>query len=167
MHTLTAQQETPPAYGPGPANPLDPEGAIIAQALGILLSRLKTGPVFTSPQTVKDYTQLRIGGLPHEVFCVMFLNAQHELLHCEEMFRGTLTQTSVYPREVAKEALMRGASAVILAHNHPSGCLDPSSADELLTQSLKSSLSLLDVRVLDHLVVSPKGCTSFAERGLL
>jgi len=107
-------------------------------------AQLRESPVFTSPQVVKDYLQMQIGPLPHEVFCVLFLDAQHRLIACEELFRGTLTQTSVYP-----------------------GVLEPSRADELLTQSLKSSLNLVDVRVLDHFVVSRHGVMSFAERGLL
>ena len=130
-------------------------------------AQLRESPVFTSPQVVKDYLQMQIGPLPHEVFCVLFLDAQHRLLACEELFRGTLTQTSVYPREVVKQCLAHNAAAVVLAHNHPSGVLEPSRADELLTQSLKSSLSLVDVRVLDHFVVSRHGVMSFAERGLL
>jgi DNA repair protein RadC len=130
-------------------------------------AQLRESPVFTSPQVVKDYLQMQIGSLPHEVFCVLFLDAQHRLLACEELFRGTLTQTSVYPREVVKQCLAHNAAAVVLAHNHPSGVLEPSRADELLTQSLKSSLNLVDVRVLDHFVVSRFGVMSFAERGLL
>ncbi len=132
-----------------------------------LLGQLREAPVFNAPQRAKDYLQLQIGALPHEVFCVLFLDAQHRLIVCEELFRGTLTQTSVYPREVVKQALLHNAASVVLAHNHPSGTLEPSRADELLTQSLKSSLQLVDVRVLDHFVVSHTGVMSFAERGLL
>ncbi len=132
-----------------------------------LRGELRTQPVFNSPQMVKDYVQLRLGALPHEVFAVLFLDAQHRLIVCEELFRGTLTQTSVYPREVVKRCLELNAASVILAHNHPSGTLEPSRADELLTQTLRSSLQLIDVRVLDHLVVACTGAMSFAERGLL
>ena len=132
-----------------------------------LNARLRETPVFESPQSVKDYLQWRIGALPHEVFSVLFLDAQHRLIADEELFRGTLNQTSVYPREVVKRALAHNAAAVILAHNYPSGVLEPSRADELLTQTLKSSLSLVDVRVLDHFVVGQAGVLSFAERGLL
>ena len=132
-----------------------------------LSGRLRTQPVFNSPQAVRDYLQLRIGSLPHEVFCALFLDAQHRLIDCEELFRGTLTQTSVYPREVVKRALHHNAGAIVLAHNHPSGLLEPSRADELLTQTLKSSLALVDVKVLDHFVVGATGAVSFAERGLL
>jgi len=108
-----------------------------------------------------------MAGLPHEVFSVLFLDAQHQLLAFEEMFRGTLAQTSVHPREVVKRALGLNASAVILAHNHPSGAPEPSRADEALTQVLKSALALIEVRVLDHLVVARGGVVSLAERGLM
>jgi DNA repair protein RadC len=101
------------------------------------------------------------------VFAVLFLDALQRLIACEEMFRGTLTQTSVYPREVVKRALELNTASVILSHNHPSGVLEPSRADELLTQTLKSSLQLVDVRVLDHVVVGRTGALSFAERGLM
>ena len=105
--------------------------------------------------------------LEHEVFCVVFLDAQHRIIELRQMFRGTVTQTSVYPREVVKEALQLNAAAVILAHNHPSGVPEPSRADEFLTQSLKSALLLVDVRVLDHMVVTLNAVVSFAERGLI
>ncbi|MET0333944.1 MAG: DNA repair protein RadC, partial [Rhizobacter sp.] len=124
-------------------------------------------PVFDSPTRVKDYLRLQIGSLPHEVFVVLFLDAQNRLIRSEEMFRGTLTQTSVYPREVLKRALELGAAAVLLAHNHPSGAAEPSRADEYLTQTLNKALALIDVRVLDHLVVSQSEVVSFAERGLI
>ena len=110
---------------------------------------------------------VQIGAKPHEVFVVLFLDAQNRLIRAEEMFRGTLTQTSVYPREVLKRALDLGAAAVLLAHNHPSGAAEPSRADEFLTQTLTKALALIDVRVLDHLVVSQAEVVSFAERGLL
>ena len=110
---------------------------------------------------------LQLGGLAHEVFAVLFLDAQHRLIRLEEMFRGTLSQTSVYPREVVKRALALNAAAVVLAHNHPSGVAEPSRADEFLTQSLKSALALVDVRVIDHFVVAGDQLVSMAERGLL
>lgn len=141
--------------------------AVMEMARRSMSHNLRTQPVFTAPQLVKDYLQMRLGTLPHEVFAVLFLDAQHKLIACEELFRGTLTQTSVYPREVVKRSLELNAASVILAHNHPSGALEPSRADELLTQTLKSSLNLVDVRVLDHLVVSRHGALSFAERGLI
>ena len=141
--------------------------AVMELARRAMTRELSEQPVFTSPQMVKDYLRMHIGALPHEVFSVMFLDSQQRLIVCEEMFRGTLSQTSVYPREVVKRALALNAASVILAHNHPSGVLEPSRADELLTQTLKSSLALVDVRVLDHFVVSAGGALSFAERGLL
>jgi DNA repair protein RadC len=116
---------------------------------------------------VRDYLQLQLAAREHEVFAVLFLDAQQRLLRFDEMFRGTLTQTSVYPREVVRRALALNAGAVILAHNHPSGVAEPSRADEFLTQSLKSALALVDVRVLDHFVVGKGQIVSFAERGLL
>jgi len=141
--------------------------AVMELARRGLTAGLREEPVFTTPQRVKDYLQMRLGALPHEVFAVLFLDAQQRLIACEEMFRGTLTQTSVYPREVVKRALELNTASVILSHNHPSGVLEPSRADELLTQTLRSSLQLVDVRVLDHVVVGRTGALSFAERGLM
>jgi DNA repair protein RadC len=132
-----------------------------------LAERLRAFPLVNSPAAVRDYLRLSLATLPHEVFTVLFLDAQHRLLASEEMFRGTLTQTSVYPREVVKRALAHNAGAVILAHNHPSGVAEPSRADELLTQSLSRALDLVDVRVLDHVIVAGDASVSFAERGLL
>lgn len=120
-----------------------------------------------SPHKVRDYLALRIGRLQHEVFAVLFLDAQNRLIDDEELFRGTLTQTSVYPREVVRRALQHNAAAVIFAHNHPSGLAEPSRADELLTRVLRDALSLVDVRVLDHVIVAGAMSVSFAERGLL
>jgi DNA repair protein RadC len=119
------------------------------------------------PQAVRDYLRTRLACLPHEVFACPFLDSQNRLIACEELFRGTLAQTSVYPREVVKAALARNAGAVIFAHNHPSGVAEPSRADELLTATLKQALALVDVRTLDHLVVAGSQAVSFAERGLL
>ncbi len=113
------------------------------------------------------YLQLHFGHKPHEVFAVLFLDSQHRLIALEELFRGTLSQTSVYPREVVLRALHHHAAAVVLAHNHPSGTAEPSRADEMLTQTLKSALSLVDVRVLDHFVVTASACRSMAELGLV
>jgi cobalt-zinc-cadmium resistance protein CzcA len=141
--------------------------AVIEMARRALAQQLSAAPVFDSPLAVKDYLQLHLGNLPHEVFAVLFLDAQHRLIKLDQMFTGTLGQTSVYPREVVKLALMRNAGAVILAHNHPSGVAEPSRADEFLTQSLKNALALVDVRVLDHLVIGQGQVVSFAERGLL
>ena len=141
--------------------------AVIEIARRALAQRLAEAPVFDAPAAVKQFVSLALGALPHEVFSVLFLDSQHRLLQHDEMFRGTLTQTSVYPREVVRRALELNAGAVILAHNHPSGAAEPSRADEFLTQSLKSALQLVDVRVLDHLVVGRGQVVSFAERGLL
>lgn len=140
---------------------------VLQQARRVLSQRVRRGATMSSPQAVKDYLRVQIGVLEHEVFTVIFLDAQHRLIALKEMFRGTVMQTSVYPREVVKESLALNAAAVILAHNHPSGAAEPSRADEFLTQTLKSALALVDVRVLDHLVVAGTDVTSFAERGLL
>ena len=118
-------------------------------------------------QAVRDFLRLRLQGLPHEIFMALFLDAQNRVIVSEELFRGTLTQTSVYPREGVKRALHHNAAAVILAHNHPSGVSEPSNADQVLTQALKNALVLVDVRVLDHFIVAGSGFLSFAERGLL
>jgi DNA repair protein RadC len=152
--------------GLGPAKRAE-VAAVMELARRSLARQLADGPVFESPSVVKDYLRLQLGALRHEVFAVLFLDAQHRLIACDEMFRGTLTQTSVYPREVVRRALDHHAAAVVLAHNHPSGAAEPSRADEYLTQTLKAALVLVDVRVLDHLVVGAAGVTSFAERGLL
>lgn len=152
--------------GLGPAKRAE-LAAVVEIARRALAQRLAELPLFDSPQSLRDYLRLKLGYLEHEVFAVLFLDTQHRLLVMEEMFRGTLTQTSVYPREVVKRALQLGAAAVVLAHNHPSGLAEPSRADEFLTQSLKAALGLVDVRVLDHLVVGRDATVSFAERGLL
>ena len=141
--------------------------AIVEQALQLLAAEVREADALSSPAAVKDYLRLKLGEREHEVFVVVFLDTQHRVIAIEELFRGTLSQTSVYPREVVKEALARNAGAVILAHNPPSGNPEPSRADEFLTQTLKAALALVDVRVLDHLVVTRAGVLSFAERGLI
>ena len=133
----------------------------------LLAEEVRGGSVLTSPEAVRDYLRLSLSELPHEVFVVLFLDSQHRLIAADEMFRGTLAQTSVYPREIVKAALHRNAAAVIFAHNHPSGVAEPSRADELLTQALKQALALVDIRTLDHFVVAGNRVVSFAERGLL
>lgn len=145
------------------------DDAIIARALKILEFRAKYAEdvAISSPAAARDYCRLKLGNLPHEVFSVLWLDAQNRLIEYEELFRGTLTQTSVYPREVVKQALARNAAGVILTHNHPSGIAEPSQADRWLTDQLKAALALVDVKVLDHLVVAATSTTSFAERGLL
>src|SRR5258708_15414763 len=121
----------------------------------------------SSPRAVRDLLRLRLAGLPHEVFVCLQLDAQHRVIAFEALFRGTMTQTSVYPREVVKAALRANAAAVIFAHNHPSGVAEPSHADEILTRSLKSALALVDVQVLDHFILAVTRIMSFPERGLL
>jgi DNA repair protein RadC len=141
--------------------------AVLELARRAMAQQLKERAVLADPATVKHYLQLHLAARGHEVFAVVFLDAQNRLIAMEELFRGTLTQTSVYPREVALRALHHQASAVVLAHNHPSGTVQPSRADEALTQTLKSALALLDVRVLDHIIVAPGQALSMAEQGLL
>ena len=141
--------------------------AIVEQALLLLAAEVQAVDALSSPGVVKDFLLLKLGERPHEVFAVVFLDTQNRVIAIEELFRGTLSQTSVYPREVVKEALARNAGAVILVHNHPSGSTEPSRADEHLTQTLKAALALVDVRVLDHLVVTRTSVSSFAELGLM
>lgn len=152
--------------GLGPAKRAE-LAAVLELARRSLAQEFTERPLFDSPGKVKDYLRMRLSGLHHEVFAVLFLDAQHRLIALEEMFRGTLTQTSVYPREVVKRALERRAGGVILAHNHPSGTAEPSRADEFLTQTLKAALALVDVKVLDHLVIGQSEAVSLAERGLM
>jgi DNA repair protein RadC len=141
--------------------------AIFEMSRRALNEEMQHRDVFQSPQHVRDYLILRLGALKQEVFLVMFLDAQNRLSATEEMFSGTLTQTSVYPREVLKRAMHHNAASVIFAHNHPSGIAKQSSADELLTGQLKQALALVDVRVLDHFIVAGNQTLSFVERGLL
>lgn len=133
----------------------------------VLLEKARVTSALTSPGSVRDYLRLSLSHREHEVFLCLWLDAQHRVLEAEELFRGTLTQTSVYPREVVKKALRVNAAAVIFAHNHPSGVAQPSQADELLTRNLKEALALVEVRVLDHFIVAGNQAISFAERGLL
>lgn len=158
-----ARSETPAEYH------VNNDDAVISAALAILDARMKERPVFDSPASVKAYLRLQHAGSQHEyeVFGIMFLDAQHKMIEDRLMFRGTLTQTSVYPREVVKAALALNAAAVILHHNHPSGGVQPSQADESLTRTLKATLDVIDVRVLDHIVVGGASCFSFAESGML
>ncbi len=141
--------------------------AVLELARRALAEQLRERAALDSPQAVKDYLQLQLASKKHECFAVLFLDNQHRLLALEEMFRGTLAQTSVYPREVVLRALHHHAAAVVLAHNHPSGTVQPSRADETLTQALKAALALIDVRVLDHVIVAPGLALSMAEKGLL
>ena len=141
--------------------------AVLELARRAVAQRLQERTVLDSPQAVRQYFQLRLSNLPHEVFAVMFLDVQNRLLAVEELFKGTVSQASVYPREVVIRALHHQASAVVLAHNHPSGSVQPSRADEILTHTLKSALALVDVRVLDHVIVAQGQSFSMAERGLV
>lgn len=153
----------------------DPRASLLARRLDIarelllrdLHEQMRSTPIMSSPQALRDWLRLHCAGLEHEVFLVLYLDAHHRLIEAEELFRGTLTQTSVYPRELVKGALARNAAALAVAHNHPSGEAELSRADELLTQNLKSALSLVDVRVIDHFVVAGDQILSFAERGLV
>jgi DNA repair protein RadC len=153
-----------PGMGPAKAAQL---AAVLELARRALGEELRRRDVLASPAAVRDWLRLKLAGLPHEVFCALWLDAQNRLIAWDELFRGTLTQTSVYPREVVKRALACNAAAVILAHNHPSGVAEPSAADQALTRALKDALDLVDVKLLDHFVVAGREPLSFAERGLI
>ncbi|MEK6245383.1 MAG: DNA repair protein RadC [Pseudomonadota bacterium] len=152
--------------GLGPAK-IAQLAAVMEVARRCLKEDLRSASALTSPGAVRDYLRLAISSREHEVFVCLWLDAQHRVIASEELFRGTLTQTSVYPREIVKAGLKANAAAVIFAHNHPSGVAQPSQADELLTRNLKEALSLVDIKVLDHFVVAGHQTLSFAERGLL
>lgn len=141
--------------------------AVLEMARRALSEEMRHADALNSPAAVRDYLRLALGGKAHEVFCAVFLDSQNRVLAVEELFRGTLSQASVYPREVVKRALAHNAAALILAHNHPSGVAEPSRADETLTEALKTALALVDVRVLDHFIVGCGEAISFSERGLL
>lgn len=140
---------------------------VLAAARRVLAGQMRNCEVLGSPEVVRDFLRVKLGLLEHEVFAVLALDVQNRLIDYVELFRGTVSQTSVYPREVVKEALVRNAAALILVHNHPSGATEPSRADELLTQALKTALALVDIKLLDHLIVAGGDILSFAERGLL
>jgi len=152
--------------GLGPAKRAQFEAAL-ELARRSLKDELRAASALTSPGAVRDYLRLAIADREHEVFVCLWLDAQHRVLRFEELFRGTLTQTSVYPREIVKAGLRANAAAVIFAHNHPSGAAQPSRADELLTRNLKDALALVEIKVLDHFIVAGPHTLSFAERGLL
>jgi len=141
--------------------------AVLEIARRTLGQQLQAREAMTQPHLVQEFVQLHLGHKPHEVFAVLFLDAQHKLIQFVELFRGTLTQTSVYPREVVQQALQCGASAVVLAHNHPSGQVQPSRADQLLTQTLRDALARVDVRGLDHSIVGHGQGLSMAQQGWL
>lgn len=132
-----------------------------------LREKMERQPALSSPQAVRDYLRLSLAGKEYEVFVGLFLDAQNRLIAVAELFQGTLTQTSVFPREIVKRALQHNAAAVMFAHNHPSGVAEPSRADELLTQTLKHALALIDVKVLDHFIIGSDSVMSFAERGII
>lgn len=128
---------------------------------------MKHSSPLSNPRATREYLRMKLRDLPYEVFCCLYLDNRHRVIHFSELFRGTIDGASVHPREVVKDALARNAAAVILCHNHPSGVAEPSHADEVITQRLKSALALVDIRLLDHLIVGDGVCESFAERGLL
>ena len=160
------QKEFCEALGLGPAKYAQLQ-AVLEMARRALDEKIKAGDALNSPKAVRDYLCLKLAGREYEVFAGIFLDAQNRVLAVEELFRGTLSQTSVFPREVVKRALHHNAAGVIFAHNHPSGLAEPSGADEALTAALKKSLALVDVKVLDHFIVGSGAIMSFAERGLL
>jgi DNA repair protein RadC len=164
LHATTDDLKRVKGLGPAKCAEL---AAVLELSRRALAQQLRERTVFATPHAVKHYLQLHLAAKPHEVFAVLFLDVQNRLLAMEELFRGTLTQTSVYPREVVLRALHHQAAAVVLAHNHPSGTVQPSRADEILTQTLKTTLALIDVRVLDHVIVAPGEALSMAERGLV
>ncbi len=153
-------------HGMGPAKYAQLQ-AVMELARRALAEQLQAGQLLGSPDAVRQYLRCTLGRQAHESFVVLFLDVKNRLLACEEMFRGTLTHTSVYPREVVKAALARNAAGVLLAHNHPSGVAGPSEADLLLTRALIQALALVDVRVLDHFIVAGASVHSFAEHGQL
>lgn len=162
----SSQQEFCLIPGLGPAKYAQLQ-AVMEMARRAMQEKMRGSDALNSPAAVKDYLRLTLGRKGYEVFAVLFLDAQNRPIVIEELFRGTLTQTSVYPREVVKRGLHHNAASVILAHNHPSGTSEPSNADQVLTQALKNALALIDIRVLDHFVVGGDSVMSFAERGLL
>ena len=160
MATFYVRDESSRRYRPAA------EHEILDHASDLLEQKI-IGQPLTSPDLVRDFLRTKLARLEHEVFCVLFLDNRHRVLGFEELFRGTINGTAVYPREVVKRSLALNCAALILVHNHPSGIAEPSHADEILTQRLKDTLSLVEVRVLDHLIVGREGVVSFADRGLI
>jgi DNA repair protein RadC len=140
---------------------------VINTALKLLAQRVAKGSLLSSPDAVKNYLRLRFADLQHEVFCLLYVDKRNRLIACEDLFRGTIDGATVHPREVVKAALRHNAAGVLIAHNHPSGVAEPSQADELITRRLKTALDYVDIRVIDHLVVSAGEAVSMAERGTL
>jgi DNA repair protein RadC len=163
LRPLSIRSEDPPPYRTVEPN----EDTIIEQAMAVLHKRLNTGPLMNSTDVVKKYLMLKAAGLEREEFWCVWLNAVHQVIDIETVATGSISQASVYPREIVKSALRRNAAAVILAHNHPSGSPDPSNADQMLTNTIKSALALVDVRVVDHIIVGGDRAVSFAEQGLV
>ncbi len=161
-----SQKEMSLVYGIGVSKYVQLQ-AVLEMSRRALAEQIQTRDLLSSPQQVRDYLKLKLANLPQEVFVVLFLDAQNRLLAIEEMFTGTLTQTSVYPREIVKRALYFNAASVMFAHNHPSGIAKQSRADEMITQELKKALALIDVRVLDHFIIAGNETLSFVEAGLL
>lgn len=167
--------DTPETYSACCTAAAAPPDALVSRKLSIarelllrdLAGKMQARPIMSSPKVVREWLKLRYAEVEHEVFIVLYLDVRSRLIEAEELFRGTLTHTSVYPREVVKSALARNAATVILAHNHPSGSAEPSAPDLALTSALKAALSLVDVRIVDHFVVAGNGVLSFAEKGLL
>lgn len=168
MSQLSLSLDTPLMVrdGRGRYRPADAD-QILEAARQVIEQKMQRGETFTSPEAVKDYLRAKLAGYEQEVFAMLFLDTRHRLIEYVEMFRGTIDQASVYPREVVKEALQHNAAAVILAHNHPSGNPEPSAADRALTQRLKEALTLVEVRTLDHIIVAGDQTTAFAELGWL
>ncbi len=161
-----SQRELAPLPGVGAAR-YAKIAAVMEMARRALAEEMRARDSLASPAAVRGYLRLHMQHLAHEAFYCVFLDAQNRVIAAEELFRGTLTQTSVYPREVVKHALGHNAAALILAHNHPSGVAEPSLQDQALTRTLAEALALVDVKVLDHFIVAPGACLSFAERGLI
>jgi len=157
LFTVDGDGQTQPARGE----------EILEAARRVLAHRVRRGVALTSPRLTREFLTVQLGSREFETFCVLFLDNRHRVLEFVELFRGTIDGASVHPREVVKEALLRNAAAIILAHNHPSGVAEPSQADELITQRLRDALALVDIRVVDHLIVGGDAVMSFAERGLL
>jgi DNA repair protein RadC len=140
---------------------------ILEAGMKILAARVRRGASLNSPRSVREFLIMKLGHLNHEIFAVIFLDRRHRVIEYTELFRGTIDGANVYPREVVKAAMEKGAASVVLVHNHPSGVQEQSTADELITKRLQSALALIDVRVLDHLIIAGCDVLSFAERGLL
>ena len=157
--------DTIPDYLPAKLN--EAERAIVAHALRIVTKAAERGPAFTEPKAVMDFCRLHLADLEHEVFGVLFLDTRHRLIAYRVLFRGTVDGSEVHPREVVKEAMACNAAACVFTHNHPSGALDPSTADRVVTKRLKEALALVDVRVLDHIIVAGGSAVSFAREGWL